>query len=94
MEKERQEGVYRVIRETAYGEIAEKKSRFLAALTPVESEEEALALLTASAGNIMMQDITAMHICCGIRSWSAGVMTASLAGRRGGLCWKCCGAQG
>ena len=36
--------------------------------------------MTASAGNIMMQDITAMHICCGIRSWSAGVMTASLAG--------------
>ncbi len=45
MEKERQEGVYRVIRETAYGEIAEKKSRFLAALTPVESEEEALAFV-------------------------------------------------
>lgn len=42
-------------------EIVEKKSRFIANLEHVESEEEALAILRRSAKNIGMQDIIAMH---------------------------------
>ena len=42
-------------------EIVEKKSRFIANLEHVESEEEALAYMRRSAKNIGMQDIIAMH---------------------------------
>lgn len=36
---------YRIITEEGYGEIVEKKSRFIATLAPVETEEEALAFI-------------------------------------------------
>lgn len=36
---------YRMITKEAYGEIVEKKSRFIASLSPVESEEEAIAFI-------------------------------------------------
>lgn len=36
---------YRMITKEAYGEIVEKKSRFIASLAPVESEEEAIAFV-------------------------------------------------
>lgn len=45
MEKQSQAESYRVITETGYGEIVEKKSRFIASLMPVGSEEEALSFI-------------------------------------------------
>ena len=42
-------------------EIVEKKSRFIANLEHVESEEEALAYIETIRKNIGMQDIIAMH---------------------------------
>lgn len=36
---------YRIITEEGYGEIVEKKSRFIATLAPVETEEEAIAFI-------------------------------------------------
>lgn len=47
MEKQNRIESYRVITENGYGEIVEKKSRFIATLAPVESEEEALVFIEA-----------------------------------------------
>lgn len=47
--------------EGAEGEIVEKKSRFIAQIAPVETEEEAYAFIEKIKKNIMMQDITASH---------------------------------
>lgn len=45
MEKEQLFLPYKVLKEGGSGEIVEKKSRFIATLTPVESEEEAAAFI-------------------------------------------------
>lgn len=45
MEKEQLFLPYKVLKEGGRGEIVEKKSRFIATLTPVESEEEAAAFI-------------------------------------------------
>lgn len=45
MEKEQLFLPYKVLKEGGSGEIVEKKSRFIATLTPVESEEEAAAFV-------------------------------------------------
>ncbi|WP_442905441.1 YigZ family protein [Kineothrix sp. MB12-C1] len=45
MEKEQLFLPYKVLKEGGRGEIVEKKSRFIATLTPVESEEEAAAFV-------------------------------------------------
>lgn len=45
MEKKNQAESYRILTEQGYGEIVEKKSRFIASLSPVETEEEALAFI-------------------------------------------------
>lgn len=45
MEKKNRAESYRILTEQGYGEIVEKKSRFIASLSPVETEEEALAFV-------------------------------------------------
>ncbi len=45
MEKHRQASECRMIRGAGYGEIVEKKSRFIASLQPAASQEEALAFI-------------------------------------------------
>lgn len=47
MEKQERHGSYRVITDAGCGEIVEKKSRFIASLMPVGSEEEALAFIAS-----------------------------------------------
>lgn len=47
MEKQNRVESYRIIAKKGYGEIVEKKSRFIATLAPVDSEEEALAFVEA-----------------------------------------------
>ena len=42
------------------GEIVEKKSRFIANVRPVSSEEEAVAFINEMKRNIGMPDITAL----------------------------------
>ncbi|MGN1171500.1 MAG: YigZ family protein, partial [Lachnospiraceae bacterium] len=50
---------YRVIMGPAQGEIVEKKSRFIASLMPVESEEEALAFIE----KVRKEHYAARHNC-------------------------------
>ena len=45
MEKQNRVESYHIITEEGYGEIVEKKSRFIATLAPVSTEEEALAFI-------------------------------------------------
>lgn len=45
MEKKNRAESYRILTEQGYGEIVEKKSRFIASLSPAETEEEALAFI-------------------------------------------------
>ena len=56
---------YRTVYEGGEGEINEKKSRFIATVHPVESEEEALAFLEEMKKNTGMQDTIAMCIRLG-----------------------------
>ncbi len=56
---------YRTVYEGGEGEITEKKSRFIATVHPVESEEEALAFLEEMKKNTGMQDTIAMCIRLG-----------------------------
>lgn len=44
------------------GEIVEKKSRFIADVMPVSSEDEAQAFIADIKKNTGMPDITAMHM--------------------------------
>ena len=43
-------------------EIVEKKSRFIATVVPVNTEEEALEFVEKTRKNTGMQDITVLHI--------------------------------
>ena len=56
---------YRTVYEGGEGEITEKKSRFIATVHPVESEEEALAFLEEMKKSTGMQDTIAMCIRLG-----------------------------
>ena len=53
---------YKTIYEGGIGEITEKKSRFIATVRPVETEEEALVFLEEMKRNTGMPDITATYI--------------------------------
>lgn len=59
MEKQNRAESYRIITENGYGEIVEKKSRFIAVLSPVSSEEEALAFLES----VRKKHYDARHNC-------------------------------
>ena len=50
---------YRTIYRGGEDEIVEKKSRFIATVVPVNTEEEALEFVEKNTG---MQDITVLHI--------------------------------
>lgn len=52
----------KILYEGGQGEIIEKKSRFIANIFPVTTEEEALEKLPRCGKNIMMPDITALPI--------------------------------
>lgn len=84
MEKEKQDGCIRVIGEAGYGEIVEKKSRFLASLAPVGSEEEALAFIDS----VRRKYYDARHNCFaflirdrGLERWSDDGEPGGTAGR-------------
>ena len=53
---------YKTVYAGGEGEIVEKKSRFIATVRPVQTEEEALAFIEEMKKNIGMPDITAMYI--------------------------------
>ena len=53
---------YRFAYEGGVGELVEKKSRFIATVRPVETEEEALAFIEEMKKNTGMHVITAMYI--------------------------------
>lgn len=52
----------KVIYEGGSGELEEKKSRFIANIAPVTTEEEAVAYINTMKKNTGMQDITAPHL--------------------------------
>ena len=53
---------YRTIYRGGEDEIVEKKSRFIATVVPVNTEEEALEFVERQEKNTGMQDITVLHI--------------------------------
>lgn len=53
---------YRTIYRGGEDEIIEKKSRFIATVVPVNTEEEALEFVEKTRKNTGMQDITVLHI--------------------------------
>ena len=53
---------YKVLYQAGQDEIEEKKSRFIATVRPVETEEEALAFIEEMKKNTGMHVITAMYI--------------------------------
>ncbi len=53
---------YRTIYRGGEDEIVEKKSRFIATVVPVNTEEEALEFVEKTRKNTGMQDITVLHI--------------------------------
>ncbi len=53
---------YKTVYEGGEGEIVEKKSRFIATVRPVSTEEEALAFIEEMKKKYWMQDITVMYI--------------------------------
>ena len=53
---------YKIVYEGADGELVEKKSRFIAQIRPVASEEKPLPLLRRSVRNTGMQGTTATPI--------------------------------
>ena len=59
MEKQNRVEQYRIIKEESSGEIVEKKSRFIAVLKPVETEEEALAFIES----VRKKHYDARHNC-------------------------------
>ena len=73
------ESEYKIVYAGGEAQIIEKKSRFIATVVPVETEEEALAF-------IGMQLTTVMHMWWGreMRS-SAAATTGNLPGRRAAL---------
>ena len=54
---------YKTVYEGGEGEIVEKKSRFIATVRPVETEEEALAFIEEMKKNTGMPDITVLLMC-------------------------------
>ena len=66
------------------GEITEKKSRFIAAVEPVKSEEEAMAFIE----RIRRQHWDASHNCTAFTISSPGAATTgSLPEQPDALCW-------
>ena len=53
---------YRVVYEGGQGEIVEKKSRFIATVCPVETEEEAVAFINEMKRGTGMRDTIAAHL--------------------------------
>lgn len=70
------------------GEIVEKKSRFIATVRPVSSEEEAVAFINEMKRNTGMPDIIVMLILLeNIGSLQGAAMTGSRQELQDGLCW-------
>ena len=69
---------YKVVYKGGQDEIIEKKSRFIATVAPVESEEEALAFIEAMKKKYW----DARHNC-----FAYAVMTENLAALPENLCW-------
>lgn len=79
---------YKVVYKGGQDEIIEKKSRFIATVAPVESEEEALAFIEAMKKNIGMRDITVLRMSSEREdSLQDAVMTENLAALPENLCW-------
>ena len=78
---------YRVLYRGGEGETVEKKSRFIATIRPVESEEEAAAFIAM----MKKQYWDASHNCSAftVGENNDAATTANRPRRRGGRCWMC-----
>ena len=72
----------RIVYRGGTGEITEKKSRFIADIRPVSTEEEALAFIE----EIRKKYWDARHHCY---AYILGETTGSPPRPQGGLCWMC-----
>ena len=85
---------YKILQEGGSGEIVEKKSRFIATLAPVSSEEEAAAFVES----IRKKYWDARHNCSAFVVGERAQLTrcsddGSRRERQGNRCWKFCSAH-
>ncbi len=86
---------YKILYQGGTAEITEKKSRFIASLRPVQSEEEALYFWKRRERNTGMRAITAMPGSLGkTGSRNGAVMTASHPRQRAVPCWMLLEGEG
>ena len=78
---------YKVVYKGGQDEIIEKKSRFIATVAPVESEEEALAFIEAMKKKYWDARHNCFAYVIGENSLQDAVMTENLAALPENLCW-------
>ena len=79
---------YKTVYKGGEGEIVEKKSRFIATVRSVKTEEEALAFIEEMKKNTGMPDTTVMYILWErIGNIPDAVMTENLQVQRADRCW-------
>ena len=82
---------YKVVYKGGQDEIIEKKSRFIATVAPVESEEEALAFIEAMKKKYWDARHTVLRMSSEREdSFSAAVMTESRTEQPENQCWMYC----
>lgn len=80
---------YHILYKEGQGEVVEKKSRFIANIFPVNTEEEALSGSDRSRKNIMMPGTIVLPMLSERKMRScAAVMTENRRERQDGRCWK------
>ena len=81
---------YKIVYRGGEGEIVEKKSRFIATVCPVNSEEDAAAFIEQTKRNTGMPDITVMPLSSGERNeLSRCSDDGEPAGTAESRCWMC-----
>lgn len=80
---------YHILYKEGQGEVVEKKSRFIANIFPVNTEEEALERIGQIKKNIMMPGTIVLPMLSERKMRScAAVMTENRRERQDGRCWK------
>ena len=81
---------YKVVYEGGEAEIVEKKSRFIASVQPIQSEEEALAFIHALKKKYWDASHNCSAFTVGKNHELTVLTTENHPKRQAGQCWKCC----
>lgn len=81
---------YRTVAAAAEDEFTEKRSRFIGAVQPVSTEEEAQALSVPAQSSIGMRGTMCMPMSCSAVRCAAFPMMGSRRALPECRCWMCC----